>query len=177
MRQDNCTRCGYTLVPEDQVCPKCKLPVRREELTPLGGGPLVKNPVARPRDEHQEREEAYRPEYAEPVEGQEHPGSFGYIKFIAKQDPLLASVFGLLALEALVAIAGGGLLWPALCVAVFWGVYTFQLWGYWLALAGSLLGLLLALQLYSQIAWAAIVGGILSAFTILILSLRKQYFG
>lgn len=176
MTPETCTRCGWTLAPEDTQCPKCRLPIRRDGLTPLGGPGGRPPVVASPRDAHQEREDVYRSEPAGPAEGQEWPGSWGYIKHIAKQDPLIAIVMALLALNVLVNIGNRSPLGMVVSGAIFWGVFTFQAYGYWLALIGSGLGLLLAFFAFALSPPLGLILGATPAFTFVVLLLRKEYF-
>jgi len=175
MPTDLCMRCGYTLTPEDTLCPKCRLPVRRDQVTPPGGGPTAKPTAASPRDVHREREEVYRPESARRAEGQDWPGSWGYIKHIAKQDPLIGVVMGLQAVEAALSIPQG-IFAMIIPVATFWGVFTFQLWGFWLAVILSGLNALWAVTLLVRHPVAALFAGAIPIFTLVVLAMRRDYF-
>ena len=61
--------------------------------------------------------------------------------------------------------------------AVFWGVSTFQSYGLWLAMLGSGFGALMSLVFFSAAPVHAALGGALSLFTVVVLYLRRDYFG
>ncbi len=177
MRQEYCAQCGYTLAPGEAACPRCQAPVAGV-LRPLGGAaspaPTSAARSQRPREE--ELEALYRREEVAPVEGQDPPGSFGYLWFIAKQDPLLAAVFVLQALNALAYLATGSIFGGAIAAAIFWGVYTFQLWGYWVAIVLAGVGVLLGVMAMGISPVAGIPFLALPLFTLIILARRRQYF-
>src|SRR5574340_728677 len=168
MAHETCNGCGYTLAPGDQTCPRCKRPVSPERPPAPGQttAPARRSP-------QEEREELYRVEKVERAEGQDPPGSWGYFAFIAKRDPLLATVFALLALNVVINLMDFDLLGLVVSAAVFWAVYTFQSWGWWVAVICSAVGALLALYALSA---APVLGAILMVipcFTLVVLWRRK----
>ena len=174
-----CARCRQSLPAEAETCPHCGLAVRRDTLTPLGGTPPPPPPPPpTPRwSAQEERDRLYETGPVERAPGQDAPGSWGYVKFIAKQDPLFAVVLGLLALDVVGDLISGNTFGAIISGAVFWGVYTFQSYGFWLALLGSGFAAVLSLALFSTAPTAAALGGALSLFTVVVLYLRRDYFG
>jgi len=173
-----CARCRQSLPADAETCPHCGLAVRKDALTPLGGTPPPPPPAPPPRwSAQEERDRLYETGPVERAPGQDAPGSWGYVKFIAKQDPVFAVVLGLLALEVLGDLGSGNTFSAIISGAVFWGVYTFQSYGFWLAMLGSGFGLLMSLLLLSTAPIYAAIGGAISLFTLVVLYLRREYFG
>ncbi len=178
MRHQTCTKCGYTLSPSDTACPRCGLAVP-PQLTPLGGPGAPTPPSTSPPQKlpHEELEDLYRAPVAEQAPGQDPPGSLGYIKHIAKHDPLLAAVMGVLALDALISLGAGGVFGAIIPAAVFWGVYTFQLWGYWVAIVGLVLNVVQACLVLRDSSLIGVIGITVSVFCLAVLAWRREYFG
>lgn len=173
----NCPNCGQPLSAEDTRCPRCSVLLRKDALTPLGG-PAPPAPAPTRGPSPQEEGDLYRP--TGPVArapGQDPPGSWGYIVNIVKHDPLFAVVLGLLALRVLVALSSGGLIFALIPAAIFWGVYTFQDWGYWLSLIGAGFGLAYSLLSLGEQPGLALFWSALFGFVIVVLVRRKEYFG
>ncbi len=178
---NECPKCGARLPGGEEACPQCAWEMygpqgrpltRHGEVTPLGG-PAAAPPPPAPGQTWSAAEEQEPLHRRGPVErgpGQDAPGSWGYIKHIAKQDPLFAVVLGLLALDVLVSLSSGFLLFAVISGAVFWGVYTFQDWGYWLALIGAGFGVLMALLSVQTQPGLAMFWGGLFLFVIVVLT-------
>jgi len=175
-----CPRCRQLLPAEEARCPHCGTLTRTDELTPLGGPPSPPPPPPAPSQRWSPAEERERLNKIGPVErapGQEAPGSWGYLKFIVKQDPLFAVVLGLLALDVLVSLSAGSVIGAILPAAVLWGVYTFCDWGFWLAMIGAGFGLLMAVLSLAQQPVTALVWGAVFLFVIVVLYRRRELFG
>jgi hypothetical protein len=113
----------------------------------------------------------------EPVEGQDPPGSWGYFTFIAKRDPLLATLFVLLALGVVINLGSMNPLGVLISAAVFWGVYTFQSWGYRVAVVVSAVWVFLGLLAVHRSPFLGAILIVIPCFTLVVLWRRKDYFG
>lgn len=172
-----CPNCGQRISAEDTRCPHCSVLLPANELAPLGG-PAPSPPPPTRGPSPQAEGDRYRP--TDPIgraPGQEAPGSWAYIVHIAKQDPLFAVVLGLLGLDVLASLSGGSIVAAIIPAAVFWGVYTFQDWGYWLAMIGAGFGLTFSLLSLKSQPSTALFWVALFLFVIIVLARRKEYFG
>ena len=174
-----CPRCRQPLPTGEGPCPHCGALIPTDELTPLGGPPPSPPPPPAPREEWspaEERERLYKTGPVERAPGQDAPGSWGYIRYIAKQDPLFAVVLGLLALDVLVSLSAGSVIGAIPPAAVFWGVYTFCSWGFWLAMIGAGFGLAMALLSLGAQPGTAAFWAALFLFVIIVLYRRRELF-
>lgn len=161
----------------------------RGEAGPEQGQPATP-PTPRRRLRLDAMDERYRVEPMEVAPGQEPETSWVYIRGIARADKLFAAVLVILALQVLVGFMAGSLFSAIIGGLIVWGVLSLQWWGYWLALLGALVGLLVSAA-WAGIGMAAAIGtgtvglGLIyfavsaatNLFIALVLFTRRQHFG
>jgi len=179
------------------------------ELTPLGGGAEGRAPsmsgeedirrfragAVAPRGRRERvppgrLDLRYQVEPLEPAPGQEPETSWKYIKAVARADKLFTAVLAFLALQVLLAFLRVDILGLILSALILSGVLSFRWWGYWLALIGALLGLLVSLSYIGLGMVSAIQSGTVglglilftvsaavNLFIALVLFTRRQHFG
>ena len=147
-------------------------------------------PTPRRRLRLEDMDQRYRVEPMAPAPGQEPETSWAYIRGIARADRLFAAVLVILALQVLVAFMAGSIFGAVIGGLILWGVLSLRWWGYWLALLGALVGLLMSTA-WAGIGMAAAVGtgtvglGLIyfalsaatNLFIALVLFTRRQHFG
>lgn len=134
---------------------------------------------------------SYTVEPLAPAPGQDNPLTWAYLRLLAKEDPAYSFVLALAALSVLMSFVNFNIIGLIFSIAVFWGLLSFQWWGYLIAMFGALLGVLAALGMLGlTMAGAASSGTLnLAAFIsalfhsiaypaiALILYRRRSYFG
>ena len=180
-----CQSCGKAIPAEAERCPACGRARPEGELRPLGG-PAPAPPSRQPRLPSTP-DDLYRVEPLPPAPGQEAPGSWAYVTGIMRADKLFAAVLVLMALVALMNLAGGSILGAAIAGAILWGVLTLQWWGYLLAMALSTVNLVVMVMALLTVAFrnpkAAMAGSValsvplaITVFVMVVLYTRRQHF-
>jgi hypothetical protein len=164
--------------------------MRGREETGREPGQPVAPPTPRRRLRLEDMDQRYRVEPMEAAPGQESETSWAYIRGIARADKLFAAVLVILALQVLMGFMAGSIFGAVIGGLILWGVLSLQWWGYWLALFGALVGLLVSA------AWAGIgmaaaiqsgtvglglvyfaISAATNLFIALVLFTRRQHFG
>jgi hypothetical protein len=99
-----------------------------------------------------------------PALGQEPFGSWANIKMILRYDPVFGAVLVLLALNVVLLLLTQRWFGMVLAAAMVWGLVTFRSWGYWLAIAGVGMNLVLGLLM--------LAGGTSSALSLIPLAIN-----